>query len=300
MTKYVETTRFGDEYADKQCVILDQHSGRGEDFFERYPDVFDLVEVSRETFNDFVNLETDTGAQELSRKIAEKLTEESDGGVAVTLVKSHLPRAVLDTNRVTLKAVRNVLDFGNNRGLEADLREIHLGVITEIRKQLSALLFGSGFFLDIHTMAPYTPGVTSQSPTEVVTEKPDNLSHYIKAYMNARRTGRRRYIDLVTALPGLPPIANVPLTQELMKELDQSHLKYRENDPYPTGPYVMSTEYMSHFPGILIETPKDFLTETQSEHEGFDLINPAICDEKVERIAKPVAAAALRCLKGMR
>ncbi len=298
MAKYVETTHFGDEHALNQCVILDQHSCRGEEFFERYPGIRESLEVTDQCFDDFVNLERDAGADALADRVANIVAEESNGDTAVTVVKSHLPRAVLDTNRVTLKALRSVINYANNRGLETKFNEIHLGVISEIRRQLSTLLYFDGVFVDVHTMAPYTPGVIPLSQTEVLSEKPDNLAHYMRAYTNARRTGRRRYIDLVTSLPGMPPIANPALTANIKNELDKSHLKYRENDPYPTGPYVMSTEYMSHFPGILIETPKDYLTETQSDHEGFDLINPQICPDKVDRIARPIAEAVKCCLNG--
>jgi len=281
--------------APKKCVILDQHSSRGEEFLERYPEIMDSIAVKAECFDEFVNLERDAGAKELAMQIGKIVAEESDGDIGVTIVKSHLPRAVLDTNRVTSKAVRNVIDYSNLQEFENDFKEIHVGVISEIRRELSCLLYGSGVFVDVHTMAPYTPGVIPQSKTEVLSEKPDNLAHYVRAYVNARRTGRRRFMDLMTALPGMPPLADAVLTAKIKKKLDKSHLKYRENDPYPTGPYIMSTEYMSHFPGITIETPKDYLTETASE-KGFDLINPQICPDKVDRIARPIAEAVKRCL----
>ncbi|MDO8425289.1 MAG: hypothetical protein Q7T01_02130 [bacterium] len=290
-------TIYGDAQARRQrpsVVLLSPHDGPMEWFVGECPALLAACPADAETLARFCALERDVGATALAHRIATLLVER--GVVRVDVVEVCLPRGIVDGNRLTERALRNIFPADAYPDLVRYLHASHASVLTSVRESL-ALLSPTGIFVDVHTMAPYTPAVDPQSPTETIAEHPDALHHVIETWTNRARWRERRHVDVVTRLSGTDALLADPLLRvALVRYLSEHEVPWRENLPYPTAEHVLTTHYLRQRRGVAIDVPKDVLGATPAEHESFDLLAPTIDAQRVGRIAEPVASAIIEAL----
>lgn len=278
------------------AVLVVSHDGDGTSFLEAFPELMSVVPASREVFGRYLALERDVGSAGLAHRVATRLMREEDVVHRVDVVEVNLPRGIIDGNRVSERAVRNVFDHAAHPMIVTALQELHHRAIQAVRAVLENLEL-DGLFIDVHTMAPYSPDCNSQSSTEAVGETPTTLEDYIDAYTNRARWGERRYLDLVTCTDRDPTVlAYPPLLDAFTERLGAADIVFRLNHPYPTSAHVLSTRYLERYRGLVIDVPKDYLVAQRAEEGGFDLLNVKPDPQAVARLAAPLADALQACL----
>ena len=298
MYKIAETKHFGQtKNPDNRCVLLCQHSDDGENFLRNYPEILERCSASRKALKRYIDLEKDSGSFELSKSIARQIIKVTSGNFEVVIIKSNVPRAIMDTNRVTRFAISNSFNFFENDELKSEFQRLHFDVIKLIREQLFRLLINGGVFVDVHTMAPYSPEVSDDSEIGQSTMTDEFVDLWVNAYVKAPEIGERRYFDLATGYPGCE-MADEDLLNFLVFRLKEAGIEFRYDDPYPAVVDCMVGQYMGEYPGISIDVPKDYLTTTSAESDDFDLINPKFDNRKLIEVAHPIALAVLDWQRG--
>ena len=298
MHKVIEThSQGGTKNPNHRCVLLCQHNDDGRVFLKKYPQILKKSKVWKSTLERFIDIERDCGSFELAQAIMKIILKESRGDFYVELIKSNIPRAIMDTNRTTRFSINKLLNIDHDDPLIDDLLQLHIDIIGLTRRRLFKLLGKGGVFVDVHTMAPYSPKIREGGP---VRKKLTGrfVRRHIESYVNAQTNGKRRFLDLAIGYPGTPT-ADTVLLERLRTRLKEASIIFRENDPYPAVIHGMVGQYMTEYPGISVDVPKDFLTASRAESGNFDFLNPKIDEKKVLEIARPIALAILDRQLGM-
>ncbi len=174
---------------------------------------------------------------------------------------------------------------------------IHLETLRIINKILSQIDENKGLFLDIHSMAPYTP-------KDLIAEYPGRLKTYNYYYREKSQRGARRHLDLITDIPGRGMIANPIVFRNVYGALTDNGESFRQNNPYPLANFpsmqIVGTKYMIEHAGLTLDYPKDRLTKGEAESENWDIANLEVDDNKVEYMAKIIAGAVIQSLREIR
>ena len=289
----VKNTSYGPENKKADVVLLSPHSGNSRQLVERLSGAFaDKPDV----LDDYLTIDADFGADDLAHAIAQEIAVVG-GDLRVDVAQVLYERGIVDPNRVPSVAVRNVLDYGHG-GLNKDfLRSIHSRTLEIVEKILGQIDETKGIFLDIHSMAPY-------SPVNLIGEQPGRLGAYSYPYRNRSQRGGRRFLDLITDIPGQGVIANPIILANVQDSLTSAGQSFRRNNPYPKPGYpaqnIMGTRYMVKHAGLALDYPKDSLTKGVAEDDGWDIANLEVDGNKVEHVAKILAGAVIQSLKGIR
>lgn len=288
----VRLSTYGPNDREADVVLLSPHSGNSRKLLERLDGAFD---DSPAVVDEYLRIDADFGADALACGIAREIAVIS-GDLRVDVVEVLYERGIVDPNRVSKVARRNVLDYGHLSRHQDFLRQMHYRTLEIVDKVLAQVGRTQGLFLDVHSMAPY-------SPEGLVGEHPGLLKAYNFSYGRSRR-GNRRYLDLVTSIPRDGIIANPILFERVQSALSNAGMDFRLNNPYPKPGYpainIMSTAYMLRYPGLALDFPKDMLSEGKAEDEGWDIADLKFDGSKVENIAKILADALIQSLRGVR
>lgn len=288
----VRLSTYGPKEREADVVLLSPHTGNSRKLLEKLDGAFD---DSLSVVDEYLRIDADFGADALACGLAREIAMIS-GDLRVDVVEVLYERGIVDANRVSKVARRNVLDYGHISRHQDFLRQIHdktLGIVDKVLAQVDRT---KGLFLDVHSMAPY-------SPKGLVGEHPGVLKAYNFAYGRSQR-GNRRYIDLVTSIPGEGTIANPILFKNVQNALNNAGMDFRLNNPYPNPGYpagnIKSMSYMLAHPGLALDFPKDMLSVGTAEDDKWDISDLKFDGNKAENIAKILANAAIQSLRVIR
>lgn len=284
-------------YGDKDrldCVLLVQHDGDASQFLNRFPFLRQAfcVPHRQNTLERYFAIDQDKGSAPLAHATAKALARFAPE-YGSQVLEIHLPRAIIDINRIAGKALRNIFRYPHDISVTQELKYIHAQIIETLRLRIHSQL--RAILVDIHTMAPFSPDAAFPTATEAISESPGTLDDYVDIWTNPAKRGERRAIDLVTEVRypdgRVREAADGQLT-EIMKEIFSARdIPFCFNHPYPTAPHIMSTEYMQRCRGIAVDVPKDLLTVHPAEDPRFSLENPIFDARKIGRIARAIADA---------
>lgn len=289
----VRHSSYGPRDKKADVVLVSPHGGNSRQLVRRLDGAFsDTPEVMEE----YLNIDADFGADALSHAIAQEIAGVS-GDLRVEVVQILYERGIIDPNRVPAVAIRNVLDYGRVGENKDFLRRIHGVTLDIVDKILRQIAVTKGMFLDIHSMAPY-------SPLNLMGEQPGRLGAYNYPYRSRSQRGGRRFLDLITDIPGQGLIANPIILENVQSALSDNGQNFRRNNPYPKPGYpagnIMGIRYMTKFAGLCVDFPKDQLSMGVAEDDGWDIANLEVDGNKVEHVAKILAKAAIQSLREIR
>jgi|GEM_PF-2192724 len=279
-----------DKVAD--VVLLCPHAGNSRQLVRKLDGAF---EDDSDVVEEYLGTDVDYGSDALVHAIARDITAVS-GDLRTDVVEVMYERGIVDPNRVPKEARRNVLSYSQISKHADFLGRMHDRTLEIVDRVLAQIDKSKGLFLDVHSMAPY-------SPKDVMGEHPGRLKAYNFAYGRSHR-GARRYIDLITAIPGEGTIANPILFGNVQSALNDASMDFRQNNPYPKPGYpaknVMGFNYMLDRPGLALDFPKDNLSVGEAENDHWNIANLEVDGNKVERIAEVLAKAVLSSLQKIR
>lgn len=289
----VRCTSYGPENKKADVVLLSPHGGNSRQLVRSLNGSFD---DSPDVLNEYLNIDADFGADALAHATAQEIAMVS-GDLRVDVVQVLYERGIIDPNRVTEVSVRNILDYSKTRVHGDFLRRIHIGTLQIIEKVLAQIDETKGLFLDIHSMSPYTP-------VNLMGEQPGRLRAYNFPYLSRSQRKDRRYLDLITDIPGEGLVANPFVLGNVQSALWDAGQDFRRNNPYPKPGYparnIMGTRYMEKHVGLALDFPKDMLSVGTAEDDGWDISNLELDGNKTENIAKILAGAAIQSLRVIR
>lgn len=225
---------------------------------------------------DFFHVNTDAGAPELGRAIAECL------GKNVLIVRSRIPRTFIDCNRRIDAAPEEFkagkvtpglmpwISTDEDRALLRIAYDAYVGLVHALVPQTSAMLM-------LHTYAPRTVDV------EVDHNIVENLR---RAYEHPDQWPLRPEVDVISK--GLDGTDYAPA--EVVAELAQ-HLTIAHGDTYPLHPSTLAFDYVQSHPGrgLCVEIRRDLLADPWDPF-AQQRISPA----KVDRLAAALTSSLAR------
>ncbi len=183
---YLTVHSYGDQQGLRPHLVMTvPHDGDGLEFLkpESRARLRSAIPADDETLAAFLGIERDVGSFELAQAVAKILAERTSGAFRSRIVRIGFPRGILDGNRVSDMAVRNVFQPDSD-GVTGVLGGIHKRTIADVAQIINDI-HPNGMFMDVHTMAPFTP-------VRTVGETPDGLKDYVRAYTDPRGRGARR------------------------------------------------------------------------------------------------------------
>ncbi len=286
----VEVTRYGAPIGVPNCVVLCAHGDDGQAFQQAYPEILEGCAGNEDLFARYMAIEYDFAATELSHAIADAISAAAE--FMVDVVEARLPRAVIDAARVPEASVRNVFARGVSEASTDLLRSLHRNAIATAHKTVRSLHPAAGVFLDIHTMAPYSPAVVPASKSRAIQETPESLRAYVHAYVKG--DGRHRNIDLITRTSDGERVADMHLVEALSHCLTLVGLRFDLNEPYTSDNDLIAAQLMRERRGITIDFPKDMFCYCDTTR--FSFFEATIDESKLQHVARPVASAIVEVL----
>lgn len=244
---------------------------------------------------------TDQGSPEYATELAKQLTSpeawqdqtkaKRASSLRILMVRSLLPRAILDVNRVwhseedavAAGLTRGVPDFITNENDLARLREAFDRYHEVVSTGYAVICGIGGFALQLHTYAP-----RSVNPVE---------GEYIvdtlrKAYDPQRECPwpKRPEVQLITTPPGGSFLSNAVFCDALENAYETAGVEIKRNDPFNLHPATMAHTYANQYKGqtLTMEISRSLLAETFNP-----FIEMTIDPQKAESLARPIAEAFL-------
>ena len=287
----LDIERFGDAEASPDLVIEVPHGATETADFTRL--AAELEGPHPEALIEFFHVNTDAGAPELARRVAEALVRDGRAR-AVTVLRCRIPRTFIDTNRrldprpaaepgalpaLAGRVTPGLMPWVTTLRDEALLVGRHAAYTRAVADLLQSALPRAGLLL-LHSYAPrsidvdVTPGIVRdlraayaperietwplRPPLDVIHRAPDGGSRAPEGFV-AR---------LLEAFDGIEPVGD-DLT-------------------YPLHPATMAYAHVERWPGRVacLEVRRDLLAS------DFVPLRPVlIAEEKVRRLAEPLARA---------
>ena len=233
---------------------------------------------------DFFHVNTDAGAPELGRAIAERL------GRRVMIVRCRVPRTFIDCNRridadpAEFKAGKVTPGLMPWISTDADrvlLRGLYDEYVAAVRAASDELV-PTGAMLMLHTYAPRTVDV--EVDAAIVTS-------LHRAYETPERWPLRPELDIIGK--GLDGVDHSPpaVVTELHRAMAEAGITVADGQTYPLHPSTLAYDYVLSRPGrgLCVEVRRDLLADP---FEPF--AQQRISPTKVERLAVPLTAALLK------
>lgn len=238
---------------------------------------------------DFFFVNTDVGAPELARAVANRVIELVPHQSAV-VVQSLLPRTLVDCNRR--------IDPANGPsgsepgqltpGLPLWIRdpedqhlllELHAQYSEVAARAFATTCGNGGLGLMVHTYAPRSLDV----PVD------ERIVEHLRAAYAPERIGEwplRAEIDLITHDPDGCELASLDLVGGVIEQLQGAGLSVVQNGAYSLHPLTQAHEFASTYPGrtLVFEVRRDLLVE-----QFIPFCELHVDAEKVARIAEPFA-----------
>lgn len=289
----IETIDRGAEKAVPDVVIWCPHASNAEPFLSSFPEIRESIVANDETLLRFLDLEQDQGSDQLALAIADALAAQSSDQLAIRVIYARLPRGIIDPARSADFAIRNIFHDELDGSLLQVMRILHESIIRRISEQVLNLDPINGYFMEVHTMAPYSPTNTPFSDTKAILETPKALEPYIQAYINAPELGERRDIAVITSTSDGEYLADEHLTQQMVAELQQADYKFHYNNPYKASRRLIGGILMSQRRAVALDVPKDLLTKQPAESPDFNLLNLDLDAGNIQRLANTVVKGLL-------
>lgn len=232
------------------------------------------------------HMNTDIGAPEVSRWVAERL---ADAGIASMIVRCSIPRTFIDCNRVLDQTpdgavTQSIPDYIDSDADQAFLRDLHRRY-TEVAEAAYATVCGSGgLALTVHTYAPRSVQIL-QVKHSIVEElraayEPDVYDTWPV----------RPPVDLITRDRDGALLAPPELLAAVREHYTAQGVDVTENHAYRLFDVTMGYHHSARWPGrvLCLELRRDLLAE-----EFLPFRAMTIDPQKVERMAQPLAEALL-------
>lgn len=288
---YLKITPYGptDDLENLDYILLDQHGDNGSTLLLNHPEIRQCIYDydDQEVFSDYLRIEQDIGATELTKAIAEELKT-----VRGAIVRVLLPRGIIDMNRKGKNAIRNIFDlnkygkFGAVSNMIEGVKWIYEETSEEIDDILGKLS-PSGVLVDIHTMSPYD--------VPVIKESPETLKEYISTYGHTPES-HERDVCLITEQEDGEIIADLDLYRSFITRLITGNIPHRKNQPYNLAPHTAAKDRALKIPAMFIDVPKDLVTKEQSYDSDYNPANLTVDMHKVVALAKIFASAVSKSL----
>lgn len=237
----------------------------------------------------FFHVNTDEGAPELARAVAERLAAE---GIPCLLLRCLVPRTLIDVNRI----VTGGIEAGMTAGLPGYVRDPHdRALLLRLHERYatraeaayaSILAEPRAVALMVHTYAPRSIDVDVDG---------DIVRALRAAYRPARLRNwpERPEVDLITEAPDGTRLSPAPLTPLLRESLERSGRTVAENASYRLHPATSGHRLSRRWPGriLCLEVRRDLLGAPWRP-----FAESRIGPRKVARLARPIADAIRRAV----
>lgn len=246
---------------------------------------------------DFFHVNTDVGAPELARAIAERVVQSQPRRSAV-VVRCLLPRTFVDCNRRIDPAAAPAgsaageptpglppwIQDAHDRTLLLDRYAAYRDVVT---RAFAAVCGRGGLGLCVHTYAPRSIDVAVDG----------DIVKSLHAAYAADRIGTwplRPAVDLITHDPDGRELASAGLAARAEAELTAAGFEVERNGAYSLHPVTLAHEFAARHPGttLCFEVRRDLLVPDFTPFREM-LPEPA----RIARAASPLAGAVLASLR---
>jgi len=240
---------------------------------------------------DFFFVNTDVGAPELARAVAERVVELAPKRSAL-VVQSLLPRTLIDCNRCIdpSSAPTGSAPGQLTPGLPLWIRDpvdqrlllrLHSAYREVAAAAFAAVCGNGGFGLMVHTYAPRSLDV----PVD------EHIVEHLRAAYEPERIGEwplRAEVDLITHDPEGQKFAPPELVASVVERLESSGRQVDHNGTYSLHPLTLAHEFAVAYPGrtLCFEVRRDLLVP-----EFIPFRELHVDAERVARIAEPFALA---------
>lgn len=248
-----------------------------------------------EDLHEFFHANTDMGAWDVGRRVAERIVAE-DPGRSALLVRCLIPRTFVDTNRLVDAAdelgaggltggIPSYVTHPEDRVL---LEGLHRAYVELAERAYEAVCGAGGFALMPHSYGPRTMGIAAVD------------AHIVQAIRAAWAPDvwatwpLRPEVDLITRRPDGERLAPASVVERVLAAYAEAGLEAVEATTYTLHPATQGARFAGRWPGqtLCVEVRRDLLVEE------FDLLR-ALTPEptRVERAAAPIAGAILEWLR---
>ena len=235
--------------------ILCQHGFSNSSFTDFFPKFSPSYngELPRDIFSEYLDIEHDFGARQLSKSIAENLSVH----INVAVIAVNCDRGIVDANREDENCIRPLVKTYASVETLSELLSINKFIRTTVYSTLKKNLHPNGYILDIHSMWPYTLNI---NPDEC-----SNFSQFVHLYKSSSYIKEKRKVNfIVHDINGLA-IADKLISNSVEKTLRQKDYKTEYDKPY----YILSERsnyrYFKDFKGVAIDIPRDLIGDPRKE-----------------------------------
>jgi hypothetical protein len=239
--------------------------------------------------DEFFSVNTDVGAWQVGRRVAE-LVVAADPRRAAVAIRCRIPRTFIDCNRIedapegdlaaggmTASVPAYVRD-GDDRAHLLGLHRRYVGLVEEAQARLGE----RGFLLLPHTYGPRTLGVDTVGDDIVDklrwAHEPDRVETW----------PLRPEVDLITRSQDGGVAAAADVAAQVAASYRALRLNVAENATYHLHPSTLAHRWAERFPGrvFCLELRRDLLVERWTWNRGNQVVAAA-----VDRFAAPIASA---------
>lgn len=246
----------------------------------------------------FFHVNTDVGAWDYGRRVAERVVAASPGRSAL-LIRCLVPRTFIDTNRLE-DASEDLAKSGMTSGVAPYVRHpadlalllgLHRAYVRLVERAVELVCGSGGFGLCPHTYGPRTMGIAAIDD-RIVEEL--RRAHEPVAWAS---WPLRPEIDLITKDPDGVRRAPEQVTTELLAAYRALGLDAVECATYTMHPSTQGARWATRFPDrfLCLEVRRDLLVESYTPFEEMHTRPDAVA-----RVAEPIAAAIDRWLRAGR
>ncbi|AKF03884.1 hypothetical protein [Sandaracinus amylolyticus] len=235
----------------------------------------------------FFHVNTDVGAWEYGRRVAERVIAARPERSAL-LVRCLIPRTFVDTNRLE-DAAESLATGGMTAGVAPYVRdasdialllELHRAYVAVIDRAYEHVCGAGGFALTPHTYGPRTMGIAKID---------DDIVHALRAAHEPDAWARwpvRPEIDLITRTPQGELLAPEGMPEALVTAYRALGHEAVEGGAYTLHPSTQAHRFATRHRGqvLCLEIRRDLLVE---RYEPFDEMR--VVSERADRFAAPIA-----------
>jgi hypothetical protein len=236
----------------------------------------------------FYWVNTDIGSPEVARRLAQLLTARR-GGPAVTVLRCHIPRTFVDTNRLLEEGpgkremTAGIQDYVTNPADRALLGALHAGYAAAAEAAYAEVCGAGGLALTLHTFAPRSVSVDLGG---------DIVAGLRAAYRPGvyRRWPRRPDVEIISRLPSGEDLAPAGVPALLAARYEAAGIGVESNTTYHMHPATYGYRHVLRWPGqvLCLELNRGRLAAP------FTPFLPSpIGPRKVARMARPLAETLL-------
>ncbi|HAZ28230.1 MAG TPA: hypothetical protein DCY48_00410 [Candidatus Magasanikbacteria bacterium] len=293
---YTTTTYSQTKKPRPDCILLSLHGDDGKNFLSHYPIFEDLYKEDLQSFFDFLSIERDTGSNDVAHATAEKTSQENHS-LRIDVLEVRIPRGILDLGRTTAeRGIRSVFEKEKHEELVRELTQLHTKTFSNVQTALQQLN-KNGCWIDIHTMAPFSPETEKNhiGPDPLVPH-PQILHPYNEAYTNAHKNGERRSINIAIEIieEKNACLADKTLLHTLPLSFTTYNLAYRLNHPHPMANCITAAYFMKTIGrGFFIDIPKDYIAAESPEDTSRSLAHFHLDIEKIDTVTNSLGEGLL-------